>query len=234
MRTAIAVTATVGAALGAALGLSAASPAGAPPTAIASEPVPREVALAGQLKRERRDWRRSERRLVHRVRAARRDLGDELAEPLGTVPRFPWPRIPKAWPRDQRLAAQLRAERAERGDRFFWLAGNLRANSHLLSLVRHPTPAGNRELASAYFGWEYPCAAEIIDGESGWQHLVWNHQGSGAYGLGQARPRSKMLAYGSDAYVNPLTQLRWFRGYAVARYGSVCDAAAHWTPGGSW
>ena len=40
--------------------------------------------------------------------------------------------------------------------------------------MRYPTPAGNRRLARAYFGDEYPCAAEIISGETGgtWRHDV--------------------------------------------------------------
>jgi hypothetical protein len=102
--------------------------------------------------------------------------------------------------------------------------------------VRYPTPAGNRRLARAFFGNDYNAAAEIIDGETAgtWDHTIWNYEGSGAYGLGQALPRSKMLAYGADAYTNPLTQLVWFKAYSEARYGSVQGAAAHWTPNGSW
>ena len=102
--------------------------------------------------------------------------------------------------------------------------------------VRYPTPAGNRRLARSFFGDDYGAAAEIIHGETAgtWDHTIWNYEGSGAYGLGQARPRSKMLAYGADAYTNPLTQLVWFKAYAEARYGSVQGAAAHWTPNRSW
>ena len=202
----------------------------------ASEPEPpmtREARLAEQLHSERRHHARERQRLTRKVRAARADLG-ELARGLGRAPRLSWGRYPATWPREARLARQLRRERSRHRDLRFWLASNLSANSHLLALVRNPTPAGNRELAAQYFGWEYPCAAEIIAGESGWDHLVWNRQGSGAYGLGQARPRSKMLAYGADAYTNPLTQLRWFRGYAEGRYGSVCGAAAHWNAVVSW
>lgn len=111
-------------------------------------------------------------------------------------------------------------------------------------LAADPTPANNRRLAELFFGYEFPCAAQIIEGETGgtWRHDVaygfrygagWIYSGH-AYGLGQARPGTKMLAYGADAASNPLTQLRWFRAYAQARYGSVCAAAAHWTPRRSW
>jgi hypothetical protein len=97
-------------------------------------------------------------------------------------------------------------------------------------------PWSNRALARLFFGESYWCAAEIIEGETAgtWDHTIWNYAGSGAYGLGQALPRSKMLAYGADAYTNPLTQLVWFEAYAQARYGSVCGASAHWNPVGSW
>jgi len=108
----------------------------------------------------------------------------------------------------------------------------------------HPTPAGNRYLARLEFGASYPCAAEIINGETGgtWRHDIafGFRYGEGyiysglAYGLGQARPGTKMLRYGADAASNPATQLRWFRAYAEGRYGSVCGAAAHWTPNRSW
>jgi hypothetical protein len=136
--------------------------------------------------------------------------------------------------KNHRLRAQLGRER----NRHRVQLRALWSENHRLHVIARdilaPTIAGNRRLAQRFFGDEFPCADEIITGESNYDHLVWNRQGSGAYGLGQARPRSKMLAYGADAYTNPLTQLRWFRGYAEARYGSVCGAAAHWTATVSW
>jgi len=115
----------------------------------------------------------------------------------------------------------------------------------IAAAIAHPTPAGNRFLARFEFpGHEYFCAAEIIEGETAgtWRHDIayGMRYGEGlidsglAYGLGQAKPGTKMLRYGADAASNPATQLRWFRAYAQARYGSVCGAAAHWTPRGSW
>jgi hypothetical protein len=138
------------------------------------------------------------------------------------------------------LAKERRATAAEiRGLRY-----QLHQANQLVGLVNHPTPSGNRALARRYFGGEYGCAAVIIQGETGgtWRqdvaygfrygpHLIYSGL---AYGLGQARPGTKMFAYGRDAATNPLTQLRWFRGYAEGRYGSVCAAAAHWTPARSW
>lgn len=107
-----------------------------------------------------------------------------------------------------------------------------------------PTPAGNRWLARYLFGPSYDCAKVIIDGETGgtWRHdIAYGFRyGEGyiysglAYGLGQARPGTKMLRYGADAASNPATQLTWFKAYAEGRYGSICAAAAHWTPARSW
>jgi hypothetical protein len=123
------------------------------------------------------------------------------------------------------LRAQLKKERQE-----------LRTLRKIAKPILQPTPEGNKNLARAFFGTSFSCAAEIINGETAgtWDHRIWNYDGSGAYGLGQALPRSKMLAYGKDAYTNPLTQMIWFEAYAKERYGSVCGASAHWTPSRSW
>ena len=75
----------------------------------------------------------------------------------------------------------------------------------------------------------HPCLAEIVDRENpGWEPTRYNRQGSGAYGLPQALPGSKMASAGADWRTNPMTQLRWMRGYVDARYGGPCEALAFW------
>ena len=74
----------------------------------------------------------------------------------------------------------------------------------------------------------------IISRESGWGVTKWNYSGSGAYGLGQALPASKMAPYGADYMTNPVTQLRWANAYAVGRYGSWAAAYNHWLTRHSW
>jgi hypothetical protein len=74
----------------------------------------------------------------------------------------------------------------------------------------------------------------IISRESGWGVTKWNYSGSGAYGLGQALPASKMAPYGADYMTNPVTQLRWATAYAVSRYGSWAGAYSHWVARHSW
>ncbi|HVQ44952.1 MAG TPA: hypothetical protein VMT30_08430 [Candidatus Saccharimonadia bacterium] len=74
----------------------------------------------------------------------------------------------------------------------------------------------------------------IIDHESGWGVTKSNYAGSGAYGLGQAMPASKMAPFGSDYLTNPVTQLRWANAYAVGRFGSWASAYSHWLARHSW
>ena len=47
---------------------------------------------------------------------------------------------------------------------------------------------------------------------------------SGAYGLPQALPGSKMASAGADWATNYQTQLKWFWSYCNSRYGSVQGA----------
>ena len=74
----------------------------------------------------------------------------------------------------------------------------------------------------------------IIDRESGWGFTKYNYGGSGAYGIGQALPASKMAAYGADYMTNPVTQLKWANAYATSCYGSWAGAYSHWMARHSW
>lgn len=67
----------------------------------------------------------------------------------------------------------------------------------------------------------------IISHESGWNVNATNPDG-GAYGLPQALPASKMASAGDDWRNNPITQLKWMKGYINGRYGSADAARAYW------
>lgn len=69
--------------------------------------------------------------------------------------------------------------------------------------------------------------AYIINKESSWNHTNVNRS-SGAYGLPQALPGSKMASAGSDWRTNPYTQLKWMYNYMTSRYGSVSGAYNFW------
>ena len=74
---------------------------------------------------------------------------------------------------------------------------------------------------------DFTATVYIITHESGWRVNATNAS-SGAYGLPQALPGSKMASAGADWATNYQTQLKWFWGYCNSRYGSVQGAYAHW------
>ncbi|WP_447037144.1 aggregation-promoting factor C-terminal-like domain-containing protein [Streptomyces sp. DSM 118878] len=71
---------------------------------------------------------------------------------------------------------------------------------------------------------------EIVSHESGWNPGATNP--SGAYGLVQALPGSKMASAGKDWKTNPETQIEWGLKYMNDRYGSPTGAWAHWQANG--
>jgi hypothetical protein len=68
--------------------------------------------------------------------------------------------------------------------------------------------------------------------ESGWNHTAENPY-SGAYGIPQALPGSKMSSHGDDWQTNPETQIRWGLDYIKNRYGSP-DAAYSFFQSNGW
>ena len=80
-------------------------------------------------------------------------------------------------------------------------------------------------------GWssgQFSCLDNLWTRESGWNVYATNPT-SGAYGIPQALPGSKMASAGADWQTNPATQIRWGLGYIQATYGSPCGAWAHET-----
>ncbi|MGW1667295.1 aggregation-promoting factor C-terminal-like domain-containing protein [Streptomyces sp. NPDC002324] len=82
-------------------------------------------------------------------------------------------------------------------------------------------------------GDQFQCFSNIVDHESGWNHKAVNPS-SGAYGLVQAYPGSKMSSAGADWRTNPATQIKWGLNYMDDRYGSPCEAWAFWQANGSY
>ncbi|MBM7388607.1 hypothetical protein JOE37_001601 [Clavibacter michiganensis] len=72
---------------------------------------------------------------------------------------------------------------------------------------------------------QYACLDYLWTKESGWRVNAYNP--SGAYGIPQALPGSKMASAGADWQTNPATQITWGLGYIDSRYGSPCGAKAH-------
>jgi hypothetical protein len=67
--------------------------------------------------------------------------------------------------------------------------------------------------------------------ESGWNAKAQNPS-SGAYGIPQALPGSKMATAGSDWSTNPATQIKWGLDYIKQRYGSPAAAWSFWQANG--
>lgn len=72
---------------------------------------------------------------------------------------------------------------------------------------------------------EFDCLVSLWDRESHWNVSAAN--ASGAYGIPQALPGSKMASAGADWATNPATQISWGLSYIVDRYGTPCGAWAH-------
>jgi hypothetical protein len=83
-----------------------------------------------------------------------------------------------------------------------------------------------RQILENKFGYgsnQFECFDNIIMRESKWRVDATNPS-SGAYGIPQALPGSKMASVGSDWRSNPATQIIWGVRYMEGRYGSPCAA----------
>lgn len=112
-------------------------------------------------------------------------------------------------------------------------------------------PAGNASNSSSalqgyakkllsQYGWsgEWGAFNNIVMAESGWNYKARNAQ-SGAYGIPQALPGSKMASAGSDWQSDGDTQLRWMMSYIKGRYGDPSNAWSfhqknNWYAAGAW
>ena len=99
---------------------------------------------------------------------------------------------------------------------------------------RSSTPDPGTAQAIAYEmvlarGWgddQFACLVALWNKESGWRVNAYNAS-SGAYGIPQALPGSKMGSAGADWETNPATQITWGLGYITGRYGTPCGAWDH-------
>ncbi len=94
------------------------------------------------------------------------------------------------------------------------------------------SPADARAYAAGQVsarGWgsgENQCLVWLWNRESSWR---WNalNPSSGAYGIPQSLPGSKMASAGADWRTSAATQINWGLGYISSRYGTPCNAWAH-------
>lgn len=98
-----------------------------------------------------------------------------------------------------------------------------------------PVPAGEAQAIAkrlmpgygkAFTGsGQFGCLVNLWNKESHWNTHAANP--SGAYGIPQALPGSKMASAGSDWQNSATTQIKWGLGYIKDRYGSPCGAWSH-------
>jgi uncharacterized protein YabE (DUF348 family) len=96
----------------------------------------------------------------------------------------------------------------------------------------NPAPGSVQAIAKRMlksYGWssdEFGCLVSMWNRESGWRVDAANP--SGAYGIPQALPGSKMASAGPDWQTDAKTQIKWGLGYIKARYVSPCGAWSFW------
>jgi hypothetical protein len=94
------------------------------------------------------------------------------------------------------------------------------------------TPLGAKKVAKSIllneYGFsekEYKCLNSLWTKESHWNYKARN-KNSGAHGIAQALPASKMNVVSTDWRTNPVTQIRWGLRYISIRYETPCKALA--------
>ena len=91
------------------------------------------------------------------------------------------------------------------------------------------SPQQIAEQMLSQFGWsssQFSCLQPLWALESGW-NIYASNPSSGAYGIPQALPGSKMASAGPDWQSNAATQIRWGLTYIHGTYGSPCAAWSH-------
>ena len=80
------------------------------------------------------------------------------------------------------------------------------------------------------YGWtenDFNCLVKLWERESNWNPNAHN-KSSGAHGIPQSLPASKMASEGSDYMTNYKTQVKWGLKYIKNRYGTPANAWAFW------
>jgi hypothetical protein len=132
-----------------------------------------------------------------------------------------------------RAAARRAAQRAAQQRAAQQRAAKQPAQQPTQQTAVSSAPSGSpQQIAMAMlgsYGWsssQFSCLDSLWNQESGWNAGAANPS-SGAYGIPQALPGSKMASAGSDWQTSAATQIRWGLGYIQGTYGSPCGAWAH-------
>ncbi|MEU4497212.1 lytic transglycosylase domain-containing protein [Streptomyces sp. NBC_00210] len=116
----------------------------------------------------------------------------------------------------KREEAEARANRDSLRDASSFSAKSSYTVEEVKAIARQMVPAD-----------QFQCFSNIVNHESTWNYQAQNAS-SGAYGLVQALPGSKMASAGDDWRTNPATQIKWGLNYMNSRYDSPCGAWSFW------
>ncbi|MFI5061755.1 MAG: hypothetical protein ACHP7F_09925 [Actinomycetales bacterium] len=128
-----------------------------------------------------------------------------------------------------RAASDALAAAAAQADRN---AAAAAAAAAATALANANTPDGAKATARSLVtarGWgdaEFQCLSNLWQKESQWNYKSYNG-GSGATGIPQALPGSKMASAGTDWQTNAATQIKWGLDYIARGYGTPCSAWSH-------
>jgi hypothetical protein len=123
----------------------------------------------------------------------------------------------------ERRAAAAKAARERRAEQV--RASRARERKRLMSI--DPRSAARALLGDYGFSsGQFGCLDSLWQKESGW-NMHASNPSSGAYGIPQALPGSKMGSVGADWRTNPVTQIKWGLSYIKSTYGSPCGAWSH-------
>lgn len=100
--------------------------------------------------------------------------------------------------------------------------------SRQVNLARDPDGARAiaKDLIAANYTWsekQFTCLDQLWTRESHWNYKARNKT-SGAHGIAQALPATKMEVVGTDWRTNPVTQISWGLKYISERYNTPCAA----------
>ena len=177
------------------------------------------AAEAGTSVRESSEEIAAERRAAEQRAAEERAAEERAAEERAAEQRAAEERAEEAAAAEERAAQeQTAASRSEE-----------RAAAPAPAPAQGGSPKAIAQGMLAGYGWggdQWGCLEALWERESNWNPSAQNPS-SGAYGIPQALPGSKMASAGSDWQTNPATQIRWGLNYISGRYGTPCGAWAH-------
>jgi hypothetical protein len=178
---------------------------------------------AHQLAGQRADIRTAE---LDRLAVARREAARRAARRRAAARAR---RLAAEQAAQEAAAAQQRAERRAQRAADQQAAQQAAASSSGGSAAPSGSPQQIAMGMLGSYGWstsQFGCLNSLWNAESGWNVTATNPT-SGAYGIPQALPGSKMASAGADWQTDAATQIRWGLGYIQSLYSTPCGAWSH-------